>query len=99
MTLTAENYKSGFLIDDRLMGAVTETPEGFAAYVLNHETGEYLGYQVFSKLEEALISISQVKRNWKFESTKSCGDGNCSKGECSTGGCSTKKRKAHGCAH
>ena len=104
MTLTAENYNSGFLIDDELMGAVTKTPEGFASYVLNYATGEYLGYLVFETLEEALFSISQVKRPWKYESTKSCGGGNCSSGgcsggKCSTGGCSSKKRKEQGCAH
>jgi hypothetical protein len=86
--LTQENYGKGFLIDEELMGGVAEAEGGFAAFVIRHTTGDYLGYQVYPTLEAALETLAAVKRPWKFESTSgcgACGEGNCSKAQ--GGGC------------
>lgn len=93
MSLTAENYTKGFLVDEELMGGVTSTPEQpgiFVAYVLNHLTGEYLGYQPFTSLDQALEAIHNVKRAWIFESVSGCGAGKCAGGNCKVGGCGKK---------
>jgi hypothetical protein len=93
MSLTAENYTKGFLVDEELMGGVTTSPEQpgvYVAYVLNHLTGEYLGYQGFPELEQALIAIHSVKRDWAFESVSGCGAGKCAGGNCKVGGCGKK---------
>jgi uncharacterized membrane protein YgcG len=76
MLLTAENYSKGFLVDDELLGGVTQHPEQpgtYVAFVLRHTTGEYLGYQPFTDLEEALAVINRVKRSWTYEKTGGCG--------------------------
>lgn len=84
--LTAENYSKGFLIDEELMGGVApaeaqgEAPAGFAAYVLRHTTGEYLGYERYPTVEAALSAINAVKRDWHYERTSACGQ--CSDGDC-----------------
>lgn len=96
MSLTAENYTKGFLVDEELMGGVTTSPEQpgvpsvYVAYVLNHLTGEYLGYQGFPELEQALAAIQSVKRSWIFESVSGCGAGKCAGGNCKVGGCGKK---------
>ena len=91
--LTPENYAKGFLIDDELMGAVTENPDQaghYIAFVLRHTTGEYLGYQPFPTLEAALLQLNQVKRDWVYERAGGCGgcedgSGNCGNGNCKVG--------------
>lgn len=92
MSLTHENYKTGFLVDEELMAGVTQHPQEnslFVAFVLRHTTGEYLGYQPFETLEEALQTINRVDRSWIFE-TVGCG-GECAKGGgCSKGNCKKK---------
>jgi hypothetical protein len=88
--LTAENFKKGFLIDEQWMGGVTEDPEkpGFyAAFILSHETGEYLGYHPGLALETALQQMNAIARDWKYESTSSCGMGKCGVGQCGTESC------------
>jgi len=94
MPLSAENYSKGFLIDEELMGGVTQHPEQpglFVAFVLRHTTGEYLGYQPFQDLDEALKVINGVQRPWSFEKTSGCGGcgegGGCGKGKCGAGAC------------
>jgi len=90
MLLTAENYKKGFLIDEELMGGVSDdekTPGKFIAFVLNHAEGNYLGRESCDTLSDALELIAQVKREWKYESTSGCGGGKCSTGACGTGEC------------
>lgn len=85
MKLTQDNFSQGFLVDEELMGGVTQSPEDpgiFVAYVLNHMTGEYLGYRPFPELNQALEAISQVQRPWVFEATSGCGSGKCSGGKC-----------------
>lgn len=92
MKLTVENFSSGFLVDDELIASVTENPSApgtFLAYVLSHETGEYLGYRTFPDLSEALNSINGIKRNWKFEKSGGCGGGGSCGKKCSTGKCPT----------
>ena len=97
MQLTAENYAKGFLVDEELMGGVTEDPDHkgvFVAFVLRHTTGEYLGYQPFQELGHALQAINQVERSWSFDTVGGCGgckDGSCGKGACSKGGNCCKK--------
>lgn len=78
MQLTAENYNQGFLVDDDVVGGVAEHPEKpgqFVAFILQHETGEYLGYQPFDTLDEALAVINKVERPWIFEKASSCQGG------------------------
>ena len=107
MKLTADNYSKGFLIDEELMGGVTEHPEqkgAYMAYVLRHTTGEYLGYQPYENLDQALMAINTVERAWDYEKTSACGgfaDGACGKGMCSVakggsckmGSCETEAAK------
>lgn len=96
--LTRDNFRKGFLVDDELMGGVTELePGNFLAFVLHHTRGEYLGQQIFTDLDQALGAISQVKRDWKFESTHACGGGKCSGAACQLGGCATGKLTDAGC--
>lgn len=92
--LTSLNYTQGFLMDNELMAGVTqapESPQSFAAFVLNHRTGEYLGYRAYSNLEEALASLNSIPREWAFERSKNCGgcgEGqSCTLGECGKGSC------------
>jgi hypothetical protein len=99
MQLTQENYTRGFLVDDELMAGVTqhpENPELYIAFILQHTTGEYLGYQPFAQLDEALRSINHVPRTWTFENLSGCGGcgegggcggGGCGKGACQNGVC------------
>ena len=82
-TLTTDNYSAGFLIDEELMGGVTAHPKTvntYIGYVLRHTTGEYLGYELYTDLGEALAAINQVRRPWKYEQAGGCGSGNCGKG-------------------
>jgi hypothetical protein len=92
--LNPENYARGFLVDEELMGGVTEHPEQpgtFVAFVLRHTTGEYLGYQPFASLAEALARINAVQRPWSYERVGGCGgcaDGSgCGQGQCGRGAC------------
>ena len=60
----------------------TDDLQSFSAYVLRHTTGEYLGFQNFPTLEEALFRINSIPRDWVYESSSgcgACGEGNCSK--------------------
>lgn len=94
MLLTAENYTRGFLIDEELMGGITQDPDSpgnFVAFVLRHTTGEYLGYRPCSTLNEALTLINSVQRPWSYEKTSGCGGcGNA--GKCSGGKCGRSKK-------
>ena len=99
--LTAENYRTGFLVDEELMGGVTESPDApgrYLAFVLRHTTGEYLGYRSFAVLEEALEAINRVQRSWAFEKASGCGSGNCGGGSCGKGQCGLRKNAAVGSA-
>jgi len=84
--LTSENYQKGFLLDDEWMAGVSEDSGQFAAFVMNHATGEYVGYQNFSDLNMALSSINAIARTWRFEASSECGGceegGGCGKGAC-----------------
>ena len=97
MTLTKENYSKGFLIDEELMGGVTRNPncsDEFVAFILRHSTGEYLGYQPFLNLQDALDTLNQVKRSWSFEVLGGCGgcsNGKCKAGKCGQGQCGKEK--------
>lgn len=101
--LTAENYEKGFLVDDTLLGGITpdpETPGRYCAYVLNQETGEYLGFTSFPTLDDALAQLNAVERSWAFESTKGCGGGgSCGAGEgaCGTEACPKGGDSGCGC--
>ena len=95
-TLTLDNYRSGFLVDDELMGGVTANPNEpstFIAFVLQHTTGEYLGYQPFQEVSLALQAINQIQRPWTFEKLGGCGGcsegGGCGNGQCGKGQCQT----------
>ena len=91
--LTSENYHAGFLVDEELMAGVGQeegSEDSFFAYVLRHSTGEYLGYQTFSSLADALQSINQIPRDWVFEKLGGCGEGKCGEGNCKGGKCAIK---------
>lgn len=91
MSLTAQNYKKGFLIDDRWMGGVAQAPDNpgsFVAYVMDLETGGYAGYHLFGTLNEALDAINRIPRDWKFEPTQVCGGEKCGKENCKGEACS-----------
>jgi hypothetical protein len=98
MALSAENYRRGFLLDEELMGGITEiageSPR-FAAFVLRHTTGEYLGYQEFNSLQQALETLNRVERPWKFEKSSggcgACADGTC--GKAAGGGCLKRMKR------
>jgi hypothetical protein len=101
--LTADNYRQGFLVDDELMAGITLTTEpsdSYTAFVLQHTTGEYLGYQSYSTLESALEAINRIPRSWSFEAISGgCGGGNCGKeGSCNPGGCRIKKCDQGACS-
>lgn len=86
--LDSDNYRKGFLIDPELMAGITEDPNApghFFAFVLKHETGEYLGYQRYPGLQDALIAINQIPRKWNYETTSGCGGGKCGSGNCGVG--------------
>lgn len=86
--LTEKNYGNGFLIDDELMGAVGPLENGqYFAYVLQHSTGEYLGYEEYTDLHSALLAINQVKRSWTFEKLGGCDGTRCAEGTCKGTGC------------
>jgi|GEM_PF-461634 len=91
---TAENYRSGFLLDEELMAGISENsdaPGTFTAYVVRHTTGETLGVQRFNDVFEAIRTINDIPREWTFESTSKC-DGNCASGGCGkSGSCGRKK--------
>ena len=94
--LSTENYTQGFLVDEELMAGVTQDPNNpntYVAFVLQHTTGEYLGYQPFSNLQEALNTLNQIPRSWAFEKVGGCGgcgkQGKCSGGGCGAGQCGT----------
>jgi hypothetical protein len=89
-SLTPQNFKKGFLVDEELMAGVTENPDGsgtYAAFVLRPESGEYLGYQICPTLDEALALIQRIPRNWTFESTAGCDGSRCEEGKCKGEGC------------
>ena len=92
MLLNEENYKKGFLIDEELMAGVTEdpgAPGAFVAFVLRLETGEYLGYEKYPALSEALSALAGIPRDWTYENTAGCGNGACGEGHCGEGECGT----------
>ncbi len=86
------------------MGGVAEHPTEtgqFLGYVLRHTTGEYLGYEAYPTLDDALEALNRIPRDWKYE--KSSGCGSCSDGNCGKnfgGGCSKKhETQTSECAH
>lgn len=91
--LNAENYKKGFLVDDDLMAGITADPDHpgtYIAFVLQHTTGEYLGYQPFAELDGAIHAINRIQRPWTFEKLGGCGGcagGGCGAGKCGQGAC------------
>ena len=95
--LTPENCRKGFLIDEELLGGVSETGGSYVAFVLRHTTGEYLGAQEHPNLESALAAINAVQRDWKYESSSQCGGGACNEGNCGTGSCKKILSRSEAC--
>lgn len=90
--LTSNNYTQGFLIDQELMGGVSEDPEKpgtYTAYVLNHVTSQYLGYETGLTLDAALELINQVKREWGYERAEACRGEHCGNTSCQSTSCLT----------
>jgi hypothetical protein len=94
--LNSGNFRKGFLIDEELMAGVSEdssVPGTYIAFVMQHTTGEYLGYQPHTDLDVALRSINQIPRPWVYEASGGCGEGNCSVEEgkpCAGSACKSK---------
>ena len=95
--LTPENYCRGFLIDDELMGGVSTSNDGHFAFILRHTTGEYIGAETFSTLEEALQKVNDIPRGWKFELSSQCGGDACQEGNCGTGSCKKVLARLNSC--
>ena len=88
MSLDKINYEKGFLMDEAWMGGISKNPakpEEFIAFIMDHNVGEYIAYHECPTLEEALKLMNEVKRDWKFEGSSSCGG--CQSGKCNTGAC------------
>ena len=85
--LTVENYSKGFLVDEDLMAGVGRTDTGYMAYVICHTNAQHLGTRDFLTLEEAIHSLNEIDRDWKFEFSSECGGGACQEGNCGTGSC------------
>lgn len=88
-SLTLENFSKGFLIDDEVIGGVTQLADTngapvYAAYMSHYLTGETMDYQEFSDVEAALAFINGIGRDWKFEAIGCSDHGNaanaCGKG-------------------
>ncbi|MGE0615266.1 MAG: hypothetical protein AB7P04_06470 [Bacteriovoracia bacterium] len=96
-SLTSENYRDGFLIDDQWMGGVSENPahetsastDRFVAYVVDVSEGVTLGAHGYPTLAEALHAINRIPRAWRFESARSCHTG------CASGGCQKSCGSGH----
>jgi len=73
--MTVENFDRGFLLDDSWMAGITQTPQGYLAYIVDLETGENLGSHLFSAIQPALESFTKMNRVWRFESPSECGGG------------------------
>lgn len=97
MKLTIKNYKNGFLVDDEVIGGVTEMAGAvYSAYVSHYLTGETLAYQEFNAVQPALDFLGAMNREWEFEGVgcgkisapalKSAG-GSCRSGACSSCAC------------
>lgn len=69
------------------------TPQ-FAAFVMNHVTGETVGYREFVTLDEALAVLNGIPRAWKFESTSGCSGERCGEGKCKGSACKIFTPKA-----
>ena len=91
--LTAENYSQGFLVDDEFLGGVSENRSqggGFVAFVMRHSTGETLAALTYPTLELALAALNAIPKDWVFDSTHGCGNGECNaaeNGKCPAGKC------------
>ncbi len=98
---TADNFKSGFLIDEELMAGITEekdTPGVYTAFVVRHTTGESLGMQQFSNPFEAIRTINEIPREWTYEAVSKCGSGKCASGKCgASGSCRNKTSEESEC--
>ena len=93
---TSENYTKGFLMDEELIGGISEVPGEagtFTAYVVRHTTGETLGVQNYSNVFEAIRNLNDIERNWSFEAVSRCGGGNCKSGNCKKEGGATCTKK------
>ncbi len=86
---TADNYKSGFLMDEELLAGISESvdqPGVYTAYVIRHTTGETLGVQNFNTVFEAIRTLNDIPREWTFDKVSKCGGGNCGSGKCGENG-------------
>ncbi len=100
--LTADNYTKGFLMDEELMGGISEDrdqPGNFHAFIVRHTTGETVGFRQFENLFEAIRTLNDVERAWEFTPVSKCGNGNCGNGNCGKegGGCGRKKKEEKPC--
>jgi hypothetical protein len=82
---TTDNYNKGFLMDEELMGGISEDrefPGTYQAFIVRHTTGETLGFRRFENLFEAIRTLNDVERAWEFTPVSKCGSGNCGSGNC-----------------
>lgn len=100
--LTRENFSKGFLIDEECMAGVTEEVDPttksriYSAFVMNHVSGEYLGFQRFSEIDAALTQLNSIPRAWVYESTSGCGGERCGEGKCKGEACRLYNGSASG---
>jgi hypothetical protein len=88
--LDERNYEKGFLVDDELLAGISRSEDPalpFIAYVLQHTTGEYLGYEPYPSLEKALQALQRIPRDWTFETFGGCQGTRCAEGKCKGESC------------
>ena len=91
MKLTENNFRTGFLVTEEYLGGVTESEESlgcFNSFIVNNNTGEYVFFDEFKNLEDALATINQLKPDWEFESThEGCKGSACGPDKCKGSSC------------
>lgn len=90
--LTAQNFEKGFLVNETLMGGISQQESGvYLAYIVDHEEGGLVYEHEFPTLDLALNALNSMEKTWAFESTKSCDSEDCGK---PGGGCKGSSCKA-----
>lgn len=93
--LTEENYQTGVLMDEDVLGGVAQTENGtFAAYVVRYATAETIAFEEFNDLSGALAYLATIDRQWVFRKV-GCGGGCGGEGGC--GGHGHDGAEGHGC--
>lgn len=91
MKLNFQNYKSGFLVNNKWLAGLLDSEAGdgsYEAYILSHLDNEIIFKKLFTNFEEACFVLESYANDWSFESI----EGGC-KGEL----CGPEKCKGNSC--